>query len=166
VFTYLAILFAAAFLLLLIAYFTQQRANEELLQKNQETIEGLQNSMNPLQNLVTVNQALEEENAKLKDQVDQLQEQTTELDAARRSQNLELNRLLDETTAMQYFWQIDEAFAKGRTKLCRELIGQMEAVSPASGSGSLADYLSKENLTGNTRFSPYDRYQEIYEAVF
>ena len=28
------------------------------------------------------------------------------------------------------------------------------------------EYLPKESVTDNGRFSPYDRYQEIYEALY
>jgi len=60
VFTYLAVLFGAAFLMLLLAYFVQQRNNET-------TISGMQDSWNlSRQELVAENQRLEEENSALK----------------------------------------------------------------------------------------------------
>ena len=59
---------------------------------------------------------------------------------------------------MQWFWQINEASVRGRTKLCRELIASLEEAG-------LQDYLPKENSTGTDRFSPYDRYMEIRGKV-
>ena len=55
--------------------------------------------------------------------------------------------------------QIDEAYAKGRYSLCRSLIQNLQ-------SAGLAEYLPKESTTDNDRFSPYDRYQEIYDALY
>ena len=60
--------------------------------------------------------------------------------------------------AMDFFWQIDEAYVRGRYSLCRELIASLE-------NGRLTAYLPKESATDTDRFSPYDRYQEIYEAL-
>jgi len=59
---------------------------------------------------------------------------------------------------MDWFWQIDEAYVRGRTNLCRELIASFEAAG-------LVDTLPQENTTGTERFSPADRYQEIRDAV-
>ena len=64
--------------------------------------------------------------------------------------------------AMDLFWQIDEAYVRGRYSLCRELIGRMEDLSAGS---ALKEYLPTESTTDNDRFSPADRYQEIYDAV-
>ena len=69
VYLYLLILFGAAFLMLLLAYFVQQRNNEA-------TISGLQDSWNlSREELVEENQKLTEEKAKLEAQVAQLQDQ-------------------------------------------------------------------------------------------
>ena len=61
--------------------------------------------------------------------------------------------------AMDWFWQIDEAYVKGRYSLCRSLIQNLQ-------SAGLVEYLPKESTTENDRFSPYDRYQEIYEILY
>ncbi len=58
---------------------------------------------------------------------------------------------------MDWFWQIDEAYVLGRYSLCRELIQEIQ-------DAGLVDYLPKESITDNGRFSPSGRYQEIYEA--
>ena len=60
---------------------------------------------------------------------------------------------------MDWFWQIDEAYVRGRWSLCRQLI---ESLNEAG----LVQWLPTESTTDNERFSPYDRYQEIYEALY
>ena len=71
----------------------------------------------------------------------------------------DLEQTLDSTQrAMDWFWQIDEAYVRSRWTLCRQLIDSLEEAG-------LVDYLPKESTTDNDRFSPYDRFQEIKEAV-
>ena len=59
---------------------------------------------------------------------------------------------------MGWFWQIDEAYVLGKYSLCRSLIDQMGE--------ELVSALPTEAVTDNGRFSPADRYQEIYDAVY
>lgn len=91
VFTYLAILFAVAFLLLLLTYFMQHRANET-------AIDGLKTSLSSLESIDT----LIEDNQSLREQIDVLklrQEQLEgELEAAQ-SQNADLTEALSALTA-------------------------------------------------------------------
>ena len=47
----------------------------------------------------------------------------------------------------------------GRYSLCRELIQEIQ-------DAGLVDYLPKESITDNGRFSPSGRYQEIYDALY
>ena len=61
VFTYLAILFAAAFLMLLLAYFIQQRNNDVALDHLRDSITSYQS----LDQLIEENQALDDENQRL-----------------------------------------------------------------------------------------------------
>ena len=53
---------------------------------------------------------------------------------------------------------MNEAYVRGKYSLCRDLMEEMEL-------RNLVSYLPTESVTNNQRFSPYDRYQEIYEAV-
>lgn len=155
VITYMMILFIAAFFMLLLAYFMQQRNAEE-------TIDGLKTSMSAMQTA----QEVYEENAALKDQLNALED---ELQAAQNQiSGLEQNNSLlqqekdglDRTAqAMDWFWQINEAFVRGRNTLCRQLIESLN-------SAGLADCLPRQSITNNERFSPYDRYQEIYNALY
>lgn len=156
VFQYITILFAAAFVLLLFTFMMERRQHEILQQENQAQIDNLQQSVSAvqsLQNLYDQNDALKEQVAELEDQVEALEQKLN--DTSRQ----QADRLAKTASAMDWFWQIDEAYVRGRYSLCRSLIQNLE-------SAGLVDYLPKESTTANDRFSPYDRFQEIYERVY
>lgn len=158
VFQYIAILFGAAFVLLLFTFVMERRQYQMLQEQNEAQIDDLQQSVNAVQSLNSLyeenaalkekTQELEEENQDLQEQVDQLEQQVSDLSvqAEKTSQ------------AMDWFWQIDEAYVRSRYSLCRQLIESLEAAG-------LKEWLPKESITDNGRFSPYDRYQEIYDAL-
>ena len=159
VLTYIIILFLAAFLLLLLSLFMERRQNTEVIGGLTESMTGLRESVSAMQSV----QSLYEENAQLKQEIQALQDQLED-------QKAELQKAQEETAglslaqkntaeAMDYFWQIDEAYVRGRYKLCRQLI---EAVQEQN----LTQYLPRESATDNDRFSPADRYQEIYDALY
>lgn len=158
VFQYIAILFAAAFVLLLFTFVMERRQHELLQAENQEQIEDLQQSVTAVQSL----QNLYDENARLKEQVaeleEQLQQSTLEGQSEKTSLLLQIEANEKGLQAMDWFWQIDEAYVRGRYSLCRSLIQNLE------GAG-LASYLPKESITDNERFSPYDRYLEIRDRL-
>ena len=159
VFQYITILFAAAFVLLLFTFIMERRQNELLQQENQEQIDNLQQSVTAVQSLDN----LYKENEALRERVDELEQQ---LQTAAQDLQSEKTTLLQQLEgkekalqAMDWFWQIDEAYVKGRYSLCRSLIQNLQ-------SAGLVEYLPKESTTENDRFSPYDRYQEIYEILY
>ena len=159
VFQYIAILFGAAFVLLLFTFLMERRQYQLLQEQNEAQIDDLQQSVNAVQSLNSLyeenaalkekTQELEEENQDLQEQVDQLEQQASDLSvqAEKTSQ------------AMDWFWQIDEAYVRGRYSLCRQLIESLEEAN-------LKEWLPKESITDNGRFSLYDRYQEIYDALY
>ena len=159
VFQYIAILFGAAFLLLLLTFVMERRQYQQLQEQNEAQIDDLQQSVTAVQSLNSLseenaalkeqNQDLEEQNQALEEQVDQLEQQVSDLSvqAEKTSQ------------AMDWFWQIDEAYVRGKYALCRQLIESLEEAN-------LKEWLPKESVTDNGRFSPYDRYQEIYDALY
>ena len=71
----------------------------------------------------------------------------------------ELEQAEQTRQAMDWFWQIDEAYVLGRYSLCRELIQSLE-------DSGLSERLPQESTTDNGRFSPALRYQEIREALY
>ena len=159
VFQYIAILFAAAFVLLFITYRMDRRQYELMQEQNEGQISDLQQTISAFQSL----QGLQEENAALKEKVSELEEQAAQQESQMdelQQNNTQLQDTLSKTSsALDWFWQIDEAYVRGRYSLCRQLITSQEEAG-------LVEYLPKESVTDNGRFSPYDRYQEIYEALY
>jgi len=154
VFLYIAIMFMAAFVLLLFTFMMERRQSQQQIDDLKQSASAVQT----LQGLMDQNAQLKEDSAKLDEQIKELQAQ---LDAAKNEQagmqsQLQLSEKAVE--AMHWFWQINDASIRGRTKLCRELITSLEAAG-------LQEYLPKENITGTDRFSPYDRYMEIRGKV-
>lgn len=120
---YLAILFAAAFLLLLLSYFMQQRNSEQ-------TISGLKDSVSAMQsveNLIADNdtlrtqvEALNEEVKRLNGEVESLTQQNSQYYTFMMNQEKEI-------TAMDWLWRIQRAWSRGAHRECRDLVDQFEA---------------------------------------
>lgn len=158
VMVYLVILFAAAFLLMAWSYFIQQRSNQEAI----SDLEASANSaVQRLENVFQENENLKAQVAELEEELSDAQAQVAELSGAVSQQE----RLLEQTClALDYFWQIDEAYVRGRYTLCRKLIEAMEDSS--HGEAPLKEYLPTESGTDTDRFSPAQRYQEIYDELY
>ena len=159
---YIPILFGAAFVLLLFTFLMERRQNEALMQENQEQIESLQQSASAVQSLKN----LYAENEALKEKVAQLEEKNSRLETEKNTlsghvTNVELNlaNAKKGLQAMDWFWQIDEAYAKGKYALCRSLITSLDEAE-------LTGYLPTESITDNGRFSPADRLAEIRDKVY
>ncbi len=151
---YIGILFIVAFLLLLLSFMMERRQHAEDLDDLNASLSGLKDSVSAMQSV----QQIQEENAELKQKQIILENQIiagTHENAELKEQTLNQEKGLQ---AMDWFWQINEAFVRGRTSQCRQLIEEMEAAG-------LADYLPKESITDNGRFSPYDRLMEIRNRV-
>lgn len=152
---YLVILFAAAFLLMALSYFMQRRTSAA-------TIEGLRESVSAMQSVGDIqsqNEALRQQVADLEEQLEEAQRELDGLQTLTDNLTVREERLI---RAMDLFWQIDEAYVRGRYALCRELIALIEDTTQGS---ALKEELPKESTTDTDRFSPADRYQEIYNAV-
>lgn len=151
---YLAILFAVAFLLLLLAYFQQQRQNAEAtdaLKQSASAVESIQLLMEENKTLQAQVEALERETAALKEETASLRKETD-------AQSQDLERLTKEAQAMQWFWQIDDYYVRGYYRKARELIESFEALE-------LRDSLPTENTTTTDRYTPAERYEEILKAL-
>ena len=152
---YLVILFAAAFLLMALSYFMQRRASDA-------TIEGLRESVSAMQSVEDIqaeNESLKQQVTDLQTQLSQAERELEDLQSQREHLTMQQEQLI---RTMDLFWQIDEAYVRGRYSLCRTLIQQMEDSTAGS---SLREYLPTESTTDTDRYSPADRYQEIYDAV-
>ena len=162
VFQYIAVLFAAAFVLLLFTYLMERRQYEQKEQHDQQQIESLnEQSVSAVQSL----KDLYDENDALNKRVEELEgllEEAQSTIASNAAAAEEAQKTLERTkVAMDWFWQLNEAFVRGRPAVCRDIIGILDADQP----DSLSSYLPRESATDNLRFSPYDRYMEIRDAV-
>ena len=105
VFQYLAILFAAAFLLLLLAYVMQQR-----VERAQDQIDDLQASsdsaLQTLENIIAERDQLKEENEALSGELQQAWQDVQQA----QGQIEEQERALQ---AMDWFWRIQRQFSRG-----------------------------------------------------
>lgn len=171
VFAYLAVLFGAAFLLLLFAYLMQQRDSAEIMGNLSQLRESM-GSIQSIDELTEENRALREEIEGLKEQVASLEEENEREKKIRSDYEVELDSVTDAldnvqhnlhqvSTAMGLFWQIDEAYVAEDFDLCRELVAQMEELVVPDPSAYLVD---PEDGNGLTR-SAAERYQEIVEAL-
>ena len=153
---YMVILIAAAFLLLLMALLMQRR------QSAQATTDALRQSssaVESIQNLLDENAQLRSESEALEERVAELEKKLSDAEAQGAAAQSQADRA---AKAMGYFWQINEAYVRQRYSLCRELIGQFET-DPDSGPAALPQ---EAYPADNGRFSPAERYQEIYDALY
>lgn len=156
---YLVVLFAVAFLLLLMAYFQQQR------QSSQAANDALKQSTSAVQSIQTLmdeSKALREENEALKEQVKELEQNLSAVETFSAEVQNDREGADRAVKAMGYFWQIDEAYVRQRYTLCRDLIRQFEA-EQHNGPSALPQ---EDYPADNGRFSPAERYKEIYDALY
>ncbi len=148
---YLTVLFGAALALLLFTFAMEMRQHQQAISESQEQISDLkQTSTSATQRL----QDVLDENQALKEKLDEAEKTEKALEEVQ-LQAAELER---SVRAMDWFWQINEAFTKGRYTQARKLIGSLEA-------DGLQECLPRESITENGRFSPYDRFMEIRDKV-
>ena len=158
---YLVILFAAAFVLLLVTFAMERRQHEVLQEQSQEQIDSLQQNISAVQSLGN----LYNENAALKEQLIRMENEAAELNEQLIAKNAELavkNQTAEQQKkallAMDWFWQINEAYVRGRYTVCRQLIDQMCQLG-------LESCLPLESTTNTDRFSPAHRLEEIREKL-
>lgn len=152
---YLMILFAAAFLLLLMSFLMQRRANQEAINNLQETSNSASQS---LQNTIEQNEELSKQVADLEQAFSDNQQTIRDQENQLEDLEEQVEDLTKSSQAMDWFWQINEAYVRGRYSQARSLIQEMGEELP--------EYLPRESVTDNGRFSPYERYQEIYDILY
>lgn len=159
---YIGILFAAAFLLLAMSFAMERRQNAEDMDDLNQSLTGLKDSvsaMQSVQNLYEENTALLERVAELEEDLARAEEQRNYLADKVEDQEAEKGVLQNSVQALDWFWQINEAYVRGRYTTARNLIAQLEE-------SGLVENLPRVSITENGRFSPYDRYQEIHDALY
>ena len=155
VMNYLTILFAAAFLLLLLSYLMQQRTNSE-------TIEGLKQSVSAMQSIDSLQKEkeglesqvalLEEQVAHLEGQVSALQNETAALQSTAEDQ-------AHAAEAMDWFWRIQRELSRGRYGSARSLVEAFQATG-------LEDCLPTDPPADPEGPSPAEQYQEILAGLY
>lgn len=158
---YLVILFLAAFCLLLVTFAMERRQHQVLQEQSQEQIQDLQQNISAVQSL----QNLYDENAALKEQLHQMELDMAQLNSTILDKENQLSVTSQQAEkqekallAMDWFWQIDEAYVRGRYTVCKQLIDRMCELG-------LESYLPLESTTNTDRFSPSHRLEEIREKL-
>lgn len=143
---YIMVLFIAAFLLMALSLFMHQRSNSEVMGE-------LQHSVSTLQEI----QALQNQVIELQKELETARESAeTFQDASEtaRNQASHMEHLLEETQkALDWFWQVNDAYVREDLDRCRELVE-----SGRSGQTPLSDYLPQDSAAE-------ERYQEILRAL-
>ena len=160
---YLTILFAAAFLLLLLSYFMQQRANEQAISGLQATSNNAFDSINNLiaekDRLTGEVEDLEGQVADLQKQLDEAQSQLSGAQSDAESAQTAQDSAQKALEAMDWFWRIQRQFSRGYYTDAANMMAEFEAAG-------LPQYLPQEALTGREGDpSPAQQYQEIKEAL-
>ena len=122
---YIGILFAAAFLLLAMSFAMERRQNAEDMDDLNQSLTGLKDSvsaMQSVQKLYEENTALLERVAELEEDLARAEEQRNYLADKVESQDAEKGVLQNSVQALDWFWQINEAYVRGRYTTARNLI--------------------------------------------
>ena len=149
VFQYITVLFAAAFLLLLLTYMMQQRLNKAQIDDLQESSNS---TLQTLENIIAERDELRQKNQELSDQLEDA------LQSAENSANT-VSKQERALQAMDWFWRIQRQFSRGYTRAARELAEQFEA------SGLVAD-LPDVSYAEPDGPSPKQQYAELYDLLF
>ena len=154
VFQYIAILFMAAFVLLLYTFMMERR-------QNQQQIDDLKQSASTVQtrwDQMDENGQLKEEVQGLKHSQEDLEQKLKQAEGENQETEQELSASRKTVEAMTWFWELNDAYVRGRFNQCRELIAGMEEAE-------VVGLLPRENSTGTDHLSPADRYEEIHNRV-
>ncbi|MEG0766017.1 MAG: hypothetical protein RR403_08200, partial [Pseudoflavonifractor sp.] len=145
---------AAAFLLLLLSYFMQQRTNTEVVNGLQDSVA----AMESVKNLMDRNVELEQENKDLVSMVEGLQEQVAAQSKAQHSQDAALEKQKKELDAMDWFWRIQRSFSRGSKRDALALVEQFEA-------SGLPEHLPEQNHGMAEGPSPAEQYRSLLSAM-
>lgn len=152
---YLVILFAAAFLLLLMSFLMQQRSNESA----QNALKDTSNSaLQSIEKMLEDNQRLTDEVESLKQQAEELLAQTNSLQAQIQAEKDAADKTQRQLEAMDWFWRIQRAYSRGTKQEAKDLAQQFEATGlPAA--------LPAASLSGAEGPSPAEQYDALLEAM-
>ena len=173
-YVYLVVLFGAAFLMLLLAYFVQRRNNETAISELRSTMDlSREELMEEIQGLEEEKLGLEGQITQLEEQLKQEQESSQEFqtlyDGARSSASHLEYCLCKRSEAIELFWQLDRAYSQGHSQRCRELIELLEAPEADPLKNYLPDTADRDSYDNSGYMadwpSPAERYREIYDKL-
>ena len=155
VYIYLLILFGAAFLMLLLAYFVQQRNSES-------AISDLRDSMNlsrtellaEVETLKEDNESLQQDIEQLSTQLDSLQEENATLNRQLEAERSSAEELNDRTGVLTSMAILEQAIRDGNYEVAAQ-----KARNLCQGDWELD--LGIANLDGSEHFSPRERLAEL-----
>lgn len=155
VLSYLVVLFVVAFMLLLIAYFQQQRQNSEA---TDDAMKQSASALQSIQNLLEENEKLREEVTGLEERVDQLARENSSLESSLQTYADQADAVGRQLTAMDYFWRIQRLYSRGSRKAALDLAKEFEATG-------LSPELPRTNYSDVEGTSPYEQYQALLDAL-
>ena len=119
VIVYIMVMFIAAFLLMALSFFTHQRSNTEALGRLQSSVTVMQEVQDLQEQVIS----LQKELAESKEAADQFQ---TSLDGAADSLS-HVEHILEETqTALDQFWQLNQAYLQEDFAQCRTILDELD----------------------------------------
>lgn len=147
VLSYLAILFAVAFLLLLLAYFQQQRMNSETNDALKQSV----SAVGAIENMMSDNDALRQE-------VELLKNDYLELKDLYLSESKAHGEFEARAIALDYLWRIQRYWDRGNREEALTLVEQLEQ----SGYAAALPTANPSNAEGP---SPMEQYNALLDAL-
>lgn len=156
VYTYVAVLFVVAFLLILWTFLMNQRSSREMLDE-------IKSGNSALQDTLDQNEILESRVAELENEVSALEAQLSATEADRDTLRASSDGQADVITALDWLGELERYYNAGSYTAAR-------ATAQAMHDGGLAPLLPEYPLhtssTGSDYDSPAARYQAIVNALF
>jgi len=155
--SYLAILFAAAFLLLLMSYFMQQRVNREAVDNLQQTSNS---AAQTLEQILLERDELKEQSTQLEEQVAALQSQAEADQADLSDAKQAIVQAQEETDALNKLNQLRSLYNQGRYQDARELLDRNPDM------GAILERVNRNQLPGELElYDPLATYEKLVKML-
>ena len=153
VYAYIAVLFTAAFILILWSFLANHRSNQQVLDE-------LRGSTDMMQSTLEQNAELEDEVEALEKQVEELEKQLSESEDALRESGEQQAAVL---TALDWLGELERYYSAGRLSDAREAA---RAIHDNGLVPVLPTYPLHTSADGDDYESPAERYQTIADKLF
>lgn len=149
VIVYILILFVVAFLLMALSLLMHQHSNTVALgQQLNDSIAAMKEAQNAQEKIAELEQELKEANT--------IAQQFADANETSRNQASHAQYILEQTQdAMNWFWQLDEAYVLGNTERCQDVLAELAKMDDRS-EGLINEYLTPQAL---------ERYEEIAASL-